>query len=236
MAAHRNRWMTLVRADINHRIDRAEDPAKMLDHLVYEMRVQLVEAKKAVCIAIADERALSRRAEHYAGEAAMWEQRAMLAVRAGHDELARAALVRKAEQDEVAATYRQQWLEQKQSVDQLRHALVALEGRIADAARQRVMLGARLARAQAQRTIASTLAGLDSMSPSNVLERFEERVAAFEAEAEAASELGHLGGSSGDALLDQQFRALAAGSVDDELAALKRRIALEGAMRRALPA
>ncbi len=237
MAANRTqRWMTVIRANSNDRIDRAEDPARLLDHLVFEMRAQLVDAKRATCVAIADERVLSRRAEQHESEAAMWEQRAMLAVRGGHDELARAALVRKAEQEEIARSYRGQWLEQKRAVDELRHALALLEGRIAEAARQRVILGARLARAQAQRSIAAAMAGLASRSPSSALERLEERVARFEAEAEACSEICELSVASRDGLLEQQFRELAAGNVDDELAALKRRMALEGTTRRALPA
>ncbi|MFO0632559.1 MAG: PspA/IM30 family protein [Nannocystaceae bacterium] len=231
-----NRWMTLLRANINDRIDRAEDPAKMLDHLLFEMRSQLVEAKKAVCIAIADERALQRRAEHHGADAAAWEQRAMLAIRAGHDELARAALLRKRDQDEIAQSYQAQWFEQKRSVEALRQALAGLQLRIDEAARQRTMLAARLARAQAQRSIATTLANLqgaaDGMSAFSTFERLEQKVVQLEAEADAMAEIG----GSETLSLEQQFRALAARSVDDELVALKQRMALAApAPVRALP-
>lgn len=228
-----NRLMTLLRSNINDRIDRAEDPAKMLDSIVFEMRQQLIEAKKQVCVAIADERALYHRAAHHAAEAAAWERRAMLAIRAGQDDLARAALVRKADQDDLAGTYNAQWADQKRAVDQLRQALSALSQRIDDASRQRTMLVARVARAHAQRQIATTLSNLDGFSPWSTLERMEERVVQMEAQADASAEMGGMHEVS----LEAQFRALAASSVEDELAALKRRMALEAPpVRRALPA
>lgn len=232
--ASQNRLMTLIRSNINDRIDRAEDPAKLLDQIVFEMRQQLIDAKKLVCVAIADERALRARADRHAADAGLWERRAMLAVRAGQDELARAALLRKAEQDELAGTYGAQWADQKQSVDNLRMALSALSQRIDDASRQRTMLVARAARAQAQRTIAVTLSNLDGMSPWGTLERMEERVQQLESEVDAAVEIGDL---HHGASLEAQFRALASSSVEDELLALKQRMALEAPRgRKALPA
>lgn len=158
----------------------------------------------------------------------------MMAVRAGDDNLARAALARKTSADELAATYEAQWAEQKRSVDGLRQALRGLDMRISDAMRQRNMLVARVARAQAQRTIAATLSSIDGVSPYSTLERMEQRVMQLEAEVEAVAELDpHL-----DTNLDAQFAALATTTaVDDELAALKRRYALECEReRKALPA
>ncbi len=231
MGTH-SRWMTVMRSNINARIDRMEDPTKMLDQLVLDMRGQLVEAKKAVCIAIADERKLARMAEQHTSEVRVWENRAMLALRAGAEELARAALVRKREQEELANTYSAQWQEQKRSVDALRVALSGLEARISEAARQRTVLQARVARAQAQRTIAATLSNIEGVSAWSTVERLEAKVEQIEADAEAMCELEW----SGDASLEAQFRALAAGNVDDELAALKRKMALaEPAAPKALP-
>ncbi len=213
-----------------HRIP--DDPARALDRIIYEMRLQLVEAKKQVCVAIADERTLRRHADRYVTEAAHWERRAMTAVRAGADDLARAALVRKGEQEELAAGYEAQWQEQKRAVDTLRTALRALDQRICDAARQRTLLVARLSRAQAQHMIAATLSNMNGYAPWTPLERMEERVMQLEADVDAASEI--YGGA--DLSLEAQFAALERGSrVDDDLAALKRRIEAERP-RKALPA
>lgn len=213
-----------------HRI--VDDPARTLDRIIYEMRFQLVEAKKQVAVAIADEHRLRREVERQAGETSAWERRAMMAVRAGDDALARAALLRKGEHDELLKTYEAQWAEQKRAVDTLRAALRALDHRIDEASRQRNMLLARLSRANAQRTIAITLSNMNGYAPWTPLERMEDRVSQLEAEVDAAADI--YGGA--DLSLEAQFAVLEARSrVDDELDALKRR--LEGERpKKALPA
>jgi phage shock protein A len=205
-----------------------EDDGAMLDRVIEEMRRQLYEAKKQVCVAMVDERALRRHADRHAAHAASWESRAMLAVRAGDDALARAALLRKAEEDELAVTYEGQWLDQKRSVDSLRTALGALERRIDDASRQRRLLAARMSRANAQRTIAVALANMHGASAWSPLERLESRVVQIEAEVDAAADVGELS-------LEAEFAALEARMrVDEELAALKRGLA-GGQAKKALP-
>lgn len=207
------------------------DPTQTLDRLVLEMRAQLHVAQKQVCVAIADERVLRHHVDQHAAASAHWERRAMQAVRAGDDGLARAALGRKAEQDELTATYDAQWRDQRRSVDNLRAALRGLDQRIADAGRQRNVLIARWRRAEAQRTISATLVALNGHSPWTPLERLEERVVQIEAEAEAAGEF-----HNEDLSLEARFAALERSSVDDELAALKLRMSLHGdGPRRALP-
>lgn len=212
-----------------HRIG-ADDPGRVLARIIGEMNLQVQEAKRQVCVAIVDEHALRRQVERHRSEAAVWETRAMLAVQAGDDGLARAALLRKGEADELVATYEAQWLEQKRSVDVLRAALHALDHRIREASRQRTLLVARANRAHAQRTIAETLAHLHAYSPWTPLERMEDRVVQLEAEVDAAYDL-----HGADLSLEAQFAALEARTrVDDELAALKRR--LNGhAPKKALP-
>jgi phage shock protein A len=228
MATSTNRIMTLVRS--TDRLGPGDDPGRVLDSIIFEMRMQLHEAKKQVCVAMADERVLRRHVDRHVQEAAGWERRAMMAVRAGDDNLARAALQRKTEQDELAATYQAQWHDQNTAVENLRMSLRALDQRIADAARQRNLLVARASRAHAQRTIAATLANINGVSAWSPLERLEDRVMQLESEVDAVVELG------GDELsLEAQFAALERGNVDDELAALKRRM-LADRPRRALPA
>jgi len=53
-----SRLGTLIKSNINDLITKAEDPEKMLSQVLLEMQQQLVEAKKAVAVAIADEKKL----------------------------------------------------------------------------------------------------------------------------------------------------------------------------------
>jgi phage shock protein A len=225
-----DRLMTMIRANLDQMLSKAEDPQKVLDLTILDMQRALVDAKKQVAVVIADERRLHRQAQAAAGMAAQWEQNAMLAVRSGADELARAALVRKKEHDELAEMYGEQWSSQKNSADALRSALVGLSQKIAEAHRTRRMLVARMRRAEAQRTINATLAGLSTSGHEGALHRMEQRVSQIEAEAESTLELTE----GFEPSLEAQFRALEAGSVDDDLAALKQRMALQGHVPKAL--
>jgi phage shock protein A len=221
-----SRLGTLIRSNINELINKAEDPEKMLNQVLVDMKSQLVEAKKQVAVAIADEKRLKKQYQTEAEKAAEWERKAMLAVKAGDDNLAKAALGRKTEHDEVAETLRQQWEAQKQSVEQLKLALRGLDAKIEEAKRKRNILVSRQKRAEAQRTINETLSNINSTSAFDTFERMSDRVTQIEAEAEATAELGALP----EASLDMQFKALEASTgVDDQLAALKSRMALQAA-------
>lgn len=221
-----SRLGTLIRSNINELINKAEDPEKMLNQVLVDMKSQLVEAKKQVAVAIADEKRLKKQYQTEAEKAAEWERKAMLAVKAGDDNLAKAALARKTEHDEVAETLRQQWEAQKQSVEQLKGALRGLDAKIEEAKRKRNILVSRQKRAEAQRTINETLSNINSTSAFDTFERMSDRVTQLEAEAEATAELGALP----EASLDQQFKALEASTgVDDQLAALKSKMALQAA-------
>lgn len=221
-----SRLGTLIRSNINELISKAEDPEKMLNQVLVDMKTQLVEAKKQVAVAIADEKRLKKQYETEAAKAQEWEKKAMLAIKAGDDNLARAALARKGEHEEVAETLRQQWEAQKASVEQLKMALRGLDAKIEEAKRKRNILVSRQKRAEAQRTINETLTNINSTSAFDTFERMSDRVTQIEAEAEATAEIG---GALPEASLEAQFKALAAGSVDDELAALKKRMALASA-------
>jgi len=219
---------TLIRSNINELINKAEDPEKMLNQVLVDMKQQLVEAKKQVAVAIADEKRIKKQHEQAIAKAKDWEKKAMLAIRAGDENLARAALQRKAEHDEVAVALGEQWEAQKESVDQLKQALRGLDGKIEEAKRKRNILVSRQKRAEAQRTINETLQGINSTSAFDTFERMSDRVTQLEAEAEATSEMG---GALMESSLDAQFRALEAGSVDDELDALKQKMALQAAAK-----
>ncbi len=222
-----SRLGTLIRSNINELINKSEDPEKMLNQVLVDMKAQLVEAKKQVAVAIADEKRVKKQYEQEATKADEWERKAMLAVKAGDDGLARAALARKHEHGEVAETLKQQWEAQKQSVEQLKGALRGLDNKIEEAKRKRNILVSRQKRAEAQRTINETLSNINSTSAFDTFERMSDRVTQIEAEAEAVAEIG---GALPEATLESQFKALEASSgVDDDLSALKSKMALQAA-------
>ncbi|MBA4070939.1 MAG: hypothetical protein C0497_03750, partial [Gemmatimonas sp.] len=92
-----DRFTTLLKSNINDLISKAENPEKMLDQIVVDMRSQLQRAKQQVAAAIADEKRLKDQAESEYKAAQDWEQKAMLAIKEGRDDLAKQALVRQSE-------------------------------------------------------------------------------------------------------------------------------------------
>ena len=220
-----SRLGTLIKSNINDLITKAEDPEKMLNQVLLEMQQQLADAKKAVAVAIADEKKLQKQATAEGEKAKEWERKAMVAVRAGDDNLARQALARKQEHDNITEQYQQQWMAQKQAVEKLKDALRLLNNKIEEAKRKKNILIARKKRAEAQQQIASTMQGLGDTSAFDTFDRMSERIALMEAEAEAGAELA--GELSGDTL-ESKFMALEAGGGgdDDALSELKAKMGL----------
>src|SRR6478672_10904919 len=91
-----DRLSTLLRSNINDLISSAENPEKMLNQILVDMRSQLAKAKQQVAAAIADEKRLRDQADAERRQADDWEKRAMLAVQEGRDDLAKQALVGRA--------------------------------------------------------------------------------------------------------------------------------------------
>jgi phage shock protein A len=221
-----SRLGTLIKSNINDLISRAEDPEKMLNQVLLEMQQQLVEAKKAVAVAIADEKRLQKQYNVELDKAKEWERKAMLAVRAGDDQLARQALVRKQEHENISGQFQQQWIAQKAAVDKLKDALRLLANKIEEAKRKKNILVARKKRAEAQRQIASTMQGLGDTSAFDTFDRMAEKINLLEAEAEAGAELA--GEISGDTLESRflQLESGGHGTEDDALSELKAKMGL----------
>jgi phage shock protein A len=200
-----SRLATLLKSNINDLISRAEDPEKILNQLIVDMKEQLLEAKKQVASAIADERKLNKQYENEQHLAREWEKKAMMAVRAGRDDLAVEALQRKEQHEAVATEYGKQWDSQKNATDQLRSALRQLNAKIEEAKRKKDLLIARQRRAEAQQRIQETMRGFGDTSAFEAFDRMAEKVERIEANAEASAELA---GEMQHADLDAKFRSL----------------------------
>jgi phage shock protein A len=201
-----DRFKTVVSSNINDMISKAENPEKMLNQLVMDMNEQMIESKKAVAMAIADEKKLEREAAENKRQAEDWEKKAMLAVRANRDDLAKEALVRKQEYEGYATQLFTQWQAQKDSVEKLKVSLRELQNKIDEASRKKNILIARSKRAEAQDKINKTMSSISgNKSAFDTFERMAKKVDELEARTEAAKELEDV--TSG-ATLEKQFAQL----------------------------
>jgi phage shock protein A len=209
------RIRTVLKSNINALISKAEDPEKMLNQLLMDMNEQLIEAKTQVAMSIADEKKLERQLLENRGQAEEWERKAMLAVKAGKDDLAKEALVRKQEYDGYAGGFQKEWDAQHSSVEQLKDALRQLQTKIEEASRKKNLLVARAKRAEAQKQIQQTMGSLSATSSFDTFDRMAQKVDQIEAEAEAMKELASVGG---DQKLEDKFKELeSSGAGADQL-------------------
>jgi phage shock protein A len=220
-----DRVATVIKSNLNHLINKAEDPEKMLDQILIQMRQQLVEAKREVAVAIADEKRLGTQCEAELEQVREWERRAALAVQKGEDDLAREALRRRAEHEQIAIGYKKQWDAQRASAENLKNALRTLSQKIEEAGRKKNLLVARQKRAEAQKHIHDVMTGLTDTSAFESFDRMTAKVEQIEAQAGAAVELSQE--LSGDTM-EQNFRALENSTdVEQELSALKAKMQKE---------
>ena len=143
------RVATLVRANLNDLIDRAEDPEKMIKQVILDMENQLLQVKTQVAISMADQHLLQKKQKEQEDKAAGWMRKAELAVDKGQDDLARAALERYQSFTKLAEGYTHQVEDQKQQVDTLRKALEQLDQKLGEARGKSDLLLAKHRRARA---------------------------------------------------------------------------------------
>lgn len=224
-----DRFKTVVSSNINDLISKAENPEKMLNQLLIDMNEQMIESKKAVAMAIADEKKLEREAAENKRMAEDWEKKAMLAVRSNRDDLAKEALLRKQEYEGYATQLTQQWQAQKESVEKLKVSLRELQSKIDEANRKKNILIARAKRAEAQDKINKTMSSLSgNRSAFDTFDRMSKKVDEMEARADATKELED---ATSGATLEKQFAELesSGAGADAMLEDLKRKMLADDA-------
>jgi phage shock protein A len=222
-----DRFSTLLRSNINDLISSAENPEKMLNQIILDMRSQLVQAKQQVAAAIADERRLRDQVDAEFKQAEEWEKRAMLAVREGRDDLAKQALMRQGEHGSHGQQLEATWTTHQAETEKLKNSLRDLNEKIEEAKRKKNLLIARQRRAQAQKRIAETMSHLSETSAFEAFSRMEEKIETAERQIRASAEIDEE--FSGDRLA-HDFKRLEkqAGTVsaDMQLLALKQKMGM----------
>ena len=184
-----DRFSTMLRSNINDLISRAENPEKMLNQLILDMKSNLAKAKQEAAAAIADEKKLQADAEALKKQAEDWERRAMLAVQEGRDDLATQALMRYNEPLQGAQQLHETWVKHKADTESLKGQLRQLNDKIEEAKRKKNILVARAKRAEAQQRIQETMSGMNDKSAFESFDRMAEKIEAIERKALAAAEI-----------------------------------------------
>jgi len=212
-----DRVATLIKANLNDLIDKAEDPEKLLKQLLLDMQNQFMQVKTQVAIAIADQHLLEKKQAENLAAQQQWIRKAELAVEKGEEDLGRLAIERSITYETAAKNFAQQIEDQSHQVQLLRDALHRLEQKMTETRSKADILIAQHRRARlAKRTGAAHLGGFTHEA---AFDRLEAKVS----EAEALGN-GHLLAAGPSP--DQRLAALEkADQVDRLLAELKSRVA-----------
>jgi len=182
-----DRVATLVKANLNDLVDRAENPEKMLKQVILDMENQFMQVKTQVAIALADLHLLERKKKENAEKHADWMRKAELAVDKQDDELARAALERAMSFQQLTESFDQQIADQESQVESLKSALKRLDTKLTEARAKAEMLVAQHRRARAARRAAEAQDA--PVGDNRTFERMRAKVTREEAIGQATGEL-----------------------------------------------
>ena len=202
------RVATLVRANLNDLIDKAEEPEKMIKQVILDMQNQLLQVKTQVAIAIADQHLLEKKQTENADKVGEWMRKAELAVDKKEDDLARASLLRVESYRELSENFTQQVADQRTQVENLKTALRQLEQKLAEAEAKADVLIAQQRRARAVGKASDARIASGDGSKAAAFDRMKRKVAHSEAVSQAKSEI-------------------AADNIEDRLAALEKQDRIE---------
>lgn len=183
------RVATLVRANLNDLIDRAEDPEKMIKQVILDMENQLLQVKTQVAISMADQHLLEKKQLDQQDKAAEWMRKAELAVDKKQDDLARAALERYQNFSKLVESYAQQVTDQRNQVESLRKALQQLDQKLTEARAKSDVLIAQHRRSRALERASDAQLAMGGKNPAAGFDRLQRKVMHTEAVSQAKSTL-----------------------------------------------
>ena len=180
---------TLLRANLNDLVDKAEEPETMLKQVILDMQNQLLQVKTQVAMAIADHHLLLKKKQEHEQNAAEWMRKAELAVGKKQDDLARAAIERSVGYKKMAASFDQQLADQNVQVENLKSALSKLEMKLAEAQTKCELLISKSRRARAIDRAGDARMKLDDGCSDLAFDRMKRKVERTEAEGVAKNDM-----------------------------------------------
>ncbi len=213
---------TIMSSELNSMLDKAEDPVKMLDQFMRDMSEDIREAETAVAKQMANEKMLYKKYQDAAQLSEKRQVQAEKALEADNEDLARRALQDKKHHDSQAETLKEAYDRAKKDSEDLRQKLQEMKSEYQEMDLKRDSLKARAETAKTKTKINRTMSSIGSDDSRHGFNRMEEKVLRFEAEAETSEDM-----RSSSRSLDKELEALDKNNVDDDLAALKKKMGKE---------
>jgi phage shock protein A len=192
------RVTTLLRANLNDLIEKAEDPEKMLKQLVLDMENQLLQVKTQVAIAIADQHLLEKKTAEHEAAALNWKGKAALAVAKGRDDMAREALERSLSHVQMGKSFLEQLDDQRSEAEALRGAFLKLQQKLTETRAHCELLVTEHRRARAVGKSQQAHAAARAEKSAASIDRYKSRITVQQVVNQAGREL-----TAGDSLEDR---------------------------------
>ena len=221
-----SRFNDIIKANINALLDKAEDPAKMIDQYLREMTDDLAEVKRETASVMAEETRTMRLADENQAQVDKYDALARKALQAGNETDARVFLARKQELEAAGAGLKTAYAAAHENAVRMREMHDKLARDIETLKSRRQSIKAKVTVAKTQEKINELSSASDKVNGAmGAFERMEEKANAMLDEANAMSELNNF--SVDEALkLEEKYAKENAPSVDDALAKLKEEMGL----------
>ena len=222
-----DRFATIVKANINELLDKAEDPAKMVDQYLVDLTESLADVKRETAGVMAEEARTKRAADANAEEVSRMEDLAKKALKAGNEDDARVFLAKKQKLEAAGAELQMAADAAKANADKMRQMHDKLVSDIEDLKGRRETIKAKMAVAKTQEKVAGYTSGADKAeSAIEAFNRMEEKADRMLDTADAMAELNTEPVDDAEALAQKYAGATDDAAVDDELARLKAEMGL----------
>ncbi|NHM14670.1 PspA/IM30 family protein [Xiamenia xianingshaonis] len=223
-----DRAASIIKANINDLLDKAEDPAKMIDQYLIEMQDDLAQVKRETAGVMAEEQRSKRAVEECSQAVAKYDKLARTALSAGEEDDARTFLREKQEHEAKLASLQESYASAKANADKMREMHDKLVDDINELKGRREAVKAKVAVAKTTEKVNKMTSGADKMADSmGAFERMEEKADRMLDEANAISQLSSRAADPLAQLEDKYASANQDAGVEDELAKLKREMGLD---------
>lgn len=216
-----DRFNRVLKSNLNSLVDRAEDPGKLIDQTVIDMESELKRARQDLITQMGTAKRLEKKVGEAQEEVTSWENKAVLALRAGDEDLAREALKMKQKAKQGAENVRKQADAAASAANQLQSTLETIEKKIEDLKARKTTLAAQVRRAREGTATGSERFGGGTLDE---LEHLSGRIDQLEAEVEASDVLDDPHRASVEARFRELEKKSGGAVVEDELSALKKRL------------
>lgn len=220
------RFGTLIKANINDLIDKMEDPSKMIDQYLLDLREDLAEVKKETAGVMAEEQRAKRLFEDNQAQTLKYENFAKKALAAGNDDDARVFIAKKQELEEAGAAINTAYAVARENAEKMRKLHNKLVADIDNLNSRRNAIKAKVSVAKTQDKVNEISSGSDKgQGAKDAFDRMEQKANDMLDRSNAMNELNSQPVDDAKALEDKYKNSVA--SVDDELAAMKAELGLK---------